>query len=51
MQKGEASIYEIKYRATGKLEMRKPFVFSLFQDLDLVVSQNGNEIKRKGHYL
>ena len=39
--------------------MGKPFAFSLFQDLDLVVSQLGNEmedgnvrfsIKRKGHY-
>ena len=29
MQKGEASIYKIKYRATGKLEMGKPFAFFL----------------------
>ena len=59
MQKGEASIYKIKYRATRKLEMGMPFAFSLFWDLDLVVSQIGNEmkdgnvrfsIKRKGQY-
>ena len=31
MQKGEASIYEIKYRATGKLEMGKPFAFLFFR--------------------
>ena len=56
MQKGESSI---KYRATGKLDMGRPFAFSLFQDLDLVVSQIGNKVedrnvrfsvKRKGQY-
>ena len=39
--------------------MNKPFAFSLFYDLDLVVSQTGNEVehrnvrfsmKRKGKY-
>ena len=35
----------MKYRATWKLEMGKPFAFSLFKDLDLVVSQIGNEMK------
>ena len=59
MQKGEASICKIKYRTTGKLEMGKLFAFSLFQYLDLVVSQIGNEMKdgnvkfsmkRKGQY-
>ena len=47
------------YRATRKLEIGKPFVFSLFWDLHLVVSQKGNEmedvnvrfsIRRKGQY-
>ena len=56
MQKGESSI---KYRATGKLDMGRSFAFSLFQDLDLVVSQIGNKmedrnvrfsVKRKGQY-
>ena len=59
MQKGEASISNIKYRTMGKLEMGKLFAFSLFQYLDLVVSQIGNEMKdgnvkfsmkRKGQY-
>ena len=45
MQKGQASISKIKYRATRKLEMGKPFTFSLFENLDLMVSQIGNEMK------
>ena len=47
------------YRPTRKLETGKPFAFSLFRDLHLVVSQIGNEmedvnvrfsIRRKGQY-
>ena len=58
MQKVEGSISKIKYRATGKLEMGNLSHF-VFQDLDLVLSQIGNEMKdgnvrfsmnRKGKY-
>ena len=45
MQKNEASIFKIKYRATGKLKMGKPFAFSFFQNLDLMVSQIGKEME------
>ena len=45
MQKNEASIFKIKYRATGELKMGKLFAFSSFQNLDLIVSQIGKEMK------
>ena len=48
MQKVEASISKIKYRAKRKLDMEKPFAFSLFYDFDLVVSQIGNETEDGG---
>ena len=41
-RKSKLITLKIKYRATGKLEMRKPVAFSLFYDLELVVSQIGN---------
>ena len=44
MQKCKPSIAKINYRTTRKLELRDPFAFSLLQDLDLVVSQIGNEM-------
>ena len=45
MQKCEASLSKLKYRVKGKLEMGKPFAFSLFEDFDLVVTQTANEIE------
>ena len=48
VQKVEASISKIKYRATRKLEMGKSFAFSPFYDLNLVVSQIGNEMEDGG---
>ena len=48
MQQVEASIFKIKYRGTRKLDMGKPFAFFPFWDLDLVVSQIGNEVKDGG---
>ena len=45
MWKVEASISKIKYRATRKLDMGKPLAFSFFWELDLVVSQIGNEME------
>ena len=42
VQKVEARISKIKYRATANLEMGKLFAFFLFYDLDLVVSQIAN---------
>lgn len=38
-RKVKVSISKNKYIATGTLEMIKPFAFSFFQHLDLVVSQ------------
>ena len=48
MQQVETSILEIKYRGTRKLDMGKPFAFFPFYDLDLVVSQIGNDMKNGG---
>ena len=45
VQQVEASISKTKYRGTRKLDMWKPFAFFSFQDLDLVVSQIGNEME------
>ena len=47
MQKSKASTSKINYRATRKLEMRKPFAFSLSYDLDLVVIQQGNDMEEE----
>ena len=41
-QKVEKRTSKNKYTATGKLEMKKPVAFSIFQHLELVVSQIGN---------
>ena len=48
VQQVEASISKIKYRGTRKSDMGKPFAFFPFQDLDLVVSQIGNEVEDGG---
>ena len=41
-QKVEKRTSKNKYTATGKLEMKKPVAFCIFQHLELVVSQIGN---------
>ena len=48
MQQVEASTSKIKYRGTEKLDMGKTFAFFPFQDLDLVVSEIGNEMEDGG---
>ena len=48
MQQVKASISKIKYSGTKKLDMGNPFACFPFQDLDLVVSQIGNEMKDGG---
>ena len=45
VQKGKASTSKINYRAMQKLEMKKPFAFSLYYNLDLAISQIGNEME------
>ena len=47
MQKGKASTSKINHRAMQKLEMKKPFAFSLYYDLDLAISQIGNEMENR----
>ena len=43
----KASTSKINYRAMQKLEMKKPFAFSLYYDLDLAISQIGNEMENR----
>ena len=48
MQEEETSISKVMYRGTTKLDMRKSFAFFLSRDLDLVVSETGNEMEDGG---